>query len=67
MLESANLLVPDERHDGEVTRQGLTLHELAVSARWHGAVSPFAAVIVPLDDDLKLVKVALTAGAEFAF
>jgi hypothetical protein len=67
MLESANLLVPDEQHGGEVSSKGFTLHELAVSVRGHGAVSPFAAVIVPLDDDLKFLNVALTAGAEFAF
>lgn len=68
MLEWATMVALDERFDNGTRFEGFTLNQLAVSARWRGPVSPFAAVVVPMDDDLRdLVKVTLTAGAEFAF
>jgi hypothetical protein len=62
MLESENLAIL-----GLDGRDGSTLNAVALSARaTGGAVSPFAAVIIPVDDDVReLVDFSITAGVDF--
>jgi hypothetical protein len=66
MLESENLSVLDETSATGTTNTGITLNALALSARLtNGAVSPYIAVVVPLDSDISdLFTFAATAGAE---
>jgi hypothetical protein len=62
MLESENLAILDLDD-----RKGSTFNAVAVSARaTGGAVSPFAAVVIPVDDDVReVVDFSVTAGIDF--
>lgn len=65
MLESENLSILD-KHVANGVYRGTTLNALALSARVSaGAVSPYFAVLIPLDDNTtKLFSIAATGGAE---
>jgi hypothetical protein len=63
MLESANATVFSEQMNGSAS----TADVLGISARYtSGQVSPYLAVVIPLDEDLTgFLSVAVTAGAQF--
>lgn len=68
MLESENVAILDQRDSMGNTIRGATLNELAVSTRVNaGAVSPYAAVVIPLDHDLDSVDAGFLGGVEFKF
>jgi hypothetical protein len=67
MLESENLSILDQSNTTTgTTSSGVTLNALAFSARLtRGAVSPYIAVVIPLDEDISdSFTFAATAGAD---
>lgn len=67
MLESENLSIMDQSNTTTGTQSsGVTLNALAFSARLtRGAVSPYIAVVIPLDEDISdSFTFAATAGAD---
>jgi hypothetical protein len=63
MFESANATVFSDRMGGNSS----TADVLGISARYtSGQVSPYVAVVIPLDEDLSdALSIAVTAGAQF--
>lgn len=65
MLESENLSVLDQHVTNGGVYRGAMLNAFAVSARVNSTtVLPYFAVIMPVEDDIKLVDIAVTVGAE---